>query len=234
MAELTSLKRSAAQLGLVAERKLQALMDLMGEISIESPELVSLAKAESQINNLNGSLEKLCATVFQLHDLYGYDPDDDKIMKEKYYLMFSKIQERSLDIQSNIIMARGIYDEKIRMADSKAIRDAKIKSIHNRAGDDQNYLGVRDTRDAGQKRCDNTLKPDALELESSLDDFKHWRKQFEAFYQTNHMDHMPIAEQRAHLEACMSKKVTNTIVHLLEIKDDVPIIDILNALQKYI
>ncbi|KAG1665529.1 Beta-taxilin [Nymphon striatum] len=83
------------------------------------------------------------------------------------------------------------------------------------------------------RRFLTTLKPDDLEIDTTLSDFKRWRKQFEDYYYANQMDRMNHAEQRAHLRSCMSLKVQNTVIHLLEVNDAANVVAVLDHLQIY-
>ncbi|KAG1656367.1 Transmembrane channel-like protein 5 [Nymphon striatum] len=83
------------------------------------------------------------------------------------------------------------------------------------------------------RRFLTTLKPDDLEIDTTLSDFKRWRKQFEDYYYANQMERMNHAEQRAHLRSCMSLKVQNTVIHLLEVNDAANVVEVLDHLQIY-
>ncbi|KAG1675829.1 Protein vav [Nymphon striatum] len=83
------------------------------------------------------------------------------------------------------------------------------------------------------RRFLTTLKPDDLEIDTTLSDFKRWRKQFEDYYYANQMERMNHAEQRAHLRSCMSLKVQNTVIHLLEVNDAANVVAVLDHLQIY-
>jgi hypothetical protein len=78
-----------------------------------------------------------------------------------------------------------------------------------------------------------TLKPEDLDLEATIADFKRWRKQFEDFYAANQMDKLEPREQCAHLRSCMTTKVQYTLKHLLEIEDDADVGTVIEALNRH-
>lgn len=82
-------------------------------------------------------------------------------------------------------------------------------------------------------RINTTLKPDELQADGTLADFKVWRKGFGDYYSSNQMKDFPHREQRACLRGCLDVKVIQIMEQLLDVTDTMDFDTVLDLLQKH-
>ncbi|KAG1665528.1 Alpha-taxilin [Nymphon striatum] len=222
------------------------LEDLSRELQRQNRTIKTWSRRKLVMELLKGHVTRKLNSI--RHTLTGIsDPAflSDKIIinveaqLDKLEMSLSKL-EYSLNILSDIIppvdynTLENEFD--VYTSDIDNIRTAifnLVQAYHKvHAGLEVKSPSLNDTTTPA-RRFLTTLKPDDLEIDTTLSDFKRWRKQFEDYYYANQMDRMNHAEQRAHLRSCMSLKVQNTVIHLLEVNDAANVVAVLDHLQIY-
>jgi transposase InsO family protein len=229
--ELSTAKRSAASYFTFAEKALEDLIRSIKPITGTTTRLEDLVRAETYAEQVKGYIQKIQVSVDRIHDILDLDPDNEASMKEKYFSAFLKFQSKSEDHIVIVINARSLFEQQRREEDARAIRDAQIEVIRQHGNTVHDSPVV--SQDTGGRKFHMSLKPDDLEAEATLADFKRWRRQFEDFFAANKMDRYSVRDQRAHLRSCLSTKVQITLVHLLEVKDDAEVPVVIEALHKH-
>lgn len=63
----------------------------------------------------------------------------------------------------------------------------------------------------GGVKIRNDLKPDQLLSSSTLGEFRAWSQNYDAYYSSNNMEHLPLAEQQAYLRCCLDLKLQQSL-----------------------
>ena len=82
-------------------------------------------------------------------------------------------------------------------------------------------------------RINTSLKPESLDAETSLADFRVWKKKFKDFFKSNKMETFEQADQRAHLHGCMTSSMINTMEKLLDVDDTLEVAEVVEKLEEY-
>lgn len=227
---LSTAHRSAAAIGVQVEKHLTRLAEAANEVDTTPVSEQALVEAEAQVVEFNRYLDKLKDAVDKVHEIMQLPTDD--ILTEKYYMLYDKLDDRSFAFIKKITAARRLTIE----ADEKARRD-ELHKAQLAALQAQNQVpdgnATAPLIQSSQTKFQTTLKPEKLELDASIADFRNFRTQFEDYYAANKMERLPIREQRAHLRSCLDTKVQDTVKHLLEVKDDAHVNDVLEALNRH-
>ena len=109
---------------------------------------------------------------------------------------------------------QGHFDE----FEAVAMRALQAESAARRAASNQAAAGGGNAGDGGaasnagtSKRVASVLKPEKLEGDATISEFKDWRRKWEDYYLASKMADLDIAEQEAYLHNCLSGQVIQTL-----------------------
>lgn len=230
MADVSRAKRSVAGLLASAVKKANAL-----DVSLQSLQKDRVLRI-SDVQELEGAfpladaaLDKVRFALSVLHELLDLSPEGS--VTEKYFLECSNVEDVIDRAKTFALGSRLRLEEEERKQREVELHEAQMSAVTQVRGASDNTSNP--TSNQPQHRLVTALKPDSLESGASLAIFRSWRLRFEDYYRTNNMGSLSIENQRAHLRSCISVNIQDTLRLLLDIQDDAPVSEVLDALQTH-
>ncbi|QQP54221.1 Uncharacterized protein FKW44_006983 [Caligus rogercresseyi] len=241
---ISTANRSAGSLESIAKKHVSRLESAVKGFEKQPIAEDRIFAAEYEVGVVEKSLEKFRVAIEFVHAVN--DLSEDEIQNEKYFLSYNSLELKTTGLVRLVFQAKRYRDEEQqrrreegqrRRDEEQRRRDEEEKRRRGEleaAAEEQrreelhkaklaqilpahvtNANGNKDQARAPPKFM-TTLKPDTLEIDATIAQFRNFRIQFDDYYTANRMELLPIREQRAHLRSCLSSKVQETIKHLLE------------------
>jgi hypothetical protein len=72
-------------------------------------------------------------------------------------------------------------------------------------------------------RINEALKPDKLNSDSDLSEYRSWKQNFDLFYSSNSMDKLPVIEQHGYVRSCIDLKLQQIMSTRIDMDDPIAI-----------
>lgn len=210
--QVSTARRSRGQHRYIAE---QLVDDLKRKVdlllgSADGYTLPQVIGLEARLGSAQNAVDKFGLAVSECFELE--DTDEDDLYEDVHFKLHCSLLTTMSDISSNLSTIRAQAE----------LSGSFVPSQTSAHGNDR-----RPTR------INTALKPEELQADGTLADFKVWRTGFDDFYASNRMDKFPHREQRAYLRGCLDMKVIQIMEQLLDVDDSMDVVSVLNVLQKH-
>jgi hypothetical protein len=175
---LSSARRSASAYRTFVDRDLTTLLGSVGAMKKDNSQLTDLIVAEEAIQAFQRSLEKFFDAVTILHEIMDLDPQE--LDKEPYYVDYCKINDKASPACCAVGIYRANLEESRKLAkeeaDHAAFRQVQVQTMQEAQTNFAQFNNTpNNTANIPNSKFLTTLKPDNLEADVTLADYKLWR-----------------------------------------------------------
>lgn len=213
--EITSARRSRGQYQYHAEVQLDEFKVLIGALR-GNPDEDEYERAKTQYDLTREAIEKYEKAVLKCQTLE--DMTDEQVEQDRFNDNLHKVQLDITKFYRELAVVRSSLDRQ---------QAATGAAAHH------GNANAAPTANRTPAKFSTALKPDKLEAEASLAQYKAWREAFESYYEANAMAALTQKEQRAHLRSCLSDEMALTVIGVLGVLQTEAVTEVLDKLGNH-